>query len=317
MKYIRPILITAILIGIIGLGVYGVAYKLPSRTVTWTSKSTGEQSGNVGTFFRKLLTKSEITLVVFGKPGFGYGGGELADAILVARLNPNTKIAHLVSLPRDLWVSLGDQQFKINELFIKNRVAEGITEIEKITGLTTDGYVVVDLTMLKNAVDWLGGIDITLNAPATDWVSGYTLPAGQHHLNGEDAVWLVRNRYSQQGDFFRESNQHGVIEAMAHKFQILPNDQKTAFLKTFVFKGAFLQNAKIDFSKITPYLFGGETAVTDFKSIVLDFTTKLFKTTPLPIQGIGTTTYISTLIPTAGFEQYKDIRAYIEQKMRE
>jgi len=317
MKTIRLLVLLVIGLGIIGLGAYGIAYKLPSRTVTWANGETANQSGNISDFFKKLFTKSDVTLVIFGRPGPGYGGGGLADAILVARLDPDTHTAYLISLPRDLWTSLSDEQFKINELFIRNKVSEGIKKIEEITGLTTNGYVVVDLDMVKNAVDWLGGIDVVLKAPAVDWVSGYTLSAGPQHLNGEDAVWLVRNRYSQQGDFFRESNQHIVVEAMADKFQKLTSDQRNAFLKTFIFKGSFLQNAKIDFSKLTPYLFGGDISVTRFKSIVLDFTTKLFKTTSLPIQGVGTTTYISTLIPTAGFEEYKDIQKYIQEKLRE
>ncbi len=234
---------------------------------------------------------------------------------LVARFNPDTNTAHLISLPRDLWISDESEQFKINEVFNKKKVPAVMDTIEEITGLETNGYVIVDLDMVKQAVDWLGGVDVTLTQSATDWVSGYTLQAGAHHLNGDDAVWLVRNRFNQQGDFFRESNQHVVVQAMLDKFQKLDSDQKNNFLKTFVFRGSFLENAQIDFSKLTPYLFGTDLSQIKFKSIVLDFTTKLFTTKSLPLQYVATTTHISVLVPTAGFEEYKDIRAYIQQNL--
>lgn len=313
---IRKIVLYGLAFAIVAVGIYGIFFALPSRTVTWANTEQNKSVG-IADFFKDLFIKSDITLVVFGKPGEGYGGGGLSDAILVARFDPDTNTVYLISLPRDLWVSIDNEQFKINEVFMRNKVPGVMKEIEDITGLTANGYVVVDLNMLRDAVDWLGGVDVTLKEPATDWVSGFTLSAGEHHLNGEDAVWLVRNRYNQQGDFFRESNQHLVVEDMLEKFRQLNQEQKNSFLKTFVLKGDFLKNAQIDFSKLTPYLFGADMANIGFKSIVLDFTTKLFRTTILPIQGVGTTTYISTLIPTAGFEQYKDIRAYIDQKMHE
>ncbi len=313
MKYLRFITLGILGLGVIGLAVYGVFFSMPSRTVTWAS--TGDQGNGIANFFKDLFTKSDISIVVFGKPGPEYNAGELTDAIMVVHFDPDTNTVHLISLPRDLWVSDDSEQFKINEAFHKNKVPLVLDRIEEMTGLSLNGYVSVDLTMIKQIVDDLGGVDVTLREAATDWVSGYTLPAGPHHLNGEDAVWLVRNRYNRQGDFFRESNQHQVIESIAQKFQQLDKQQKEAFLKKFVFRGSFLENAHIDFSKLTPYLFGTDLSSVHFKSIVLDFTTKLFKTMSLPIQGVATTTYVSALVPTAGFEKYGDIREYIQTMM--
>ncbi|OGM90313.1 hypothetical protein A2755_03940 [Candidatus Wolfebacteria bacterium RIFCSPHIGHO2_01_FULL_48_22] len=316
MKKVRITILIIIGLGIAAFAVYGIAYKLPARSVSWAN---GEetQSGNIGDFFKNLFTKSDITIVVFGRPGAGYGGGALADAILVVRFNPDTNTAYLVSLPRDLWISDGSEQFKINEAFNKNKVPAVMDKIEKITGFSTNGYVVIDLQTLAAAVDWLGGVDVVLHEPAIDWVSSFRLDPGSHHLNGEDAVWLVRNRHNQQGDFFRESNQHQVVEAMLDKFQELTAEEKNLFLKSFVFKGSFLNNAQIDFSKLTPYLFGTDVASIKFESIVLDFTTKLFTTMSLPLPGVATTTYISVLVPTAGFENYTQIKEFIGQNIDE
>jgi LCP family protein required for cell wall assembly len=315
MKRFHKIILIVLAVAILAVAAYGIFYKLPGRTVSWgNAQTTGE---NVGNFFKNLFTKNEISVVVFGRAGGGYIGGGLADAILVARFDPDTNTVHLVSLPRDLWISDDSEQFKINEVFNKNKVPAVMDEIRDITGIEPNGYVVVDLNMLKQVVDWLGGVDVVLREPATDWVSGYTLPAGPHHLNGEDAIWLVRNRYNKQGDFFRESNQHQVLGSMLEKFQQLDKEQKNSFLKTFVFRGSFLQNVQVDFARLTPYLFGTDVSQVQFRSVVLDFTTKLFTTTAIPYQTVATTTYISALLPTAGFENYKDIRAYIEEKIKE
>jgi anionic cell wall polymer biosynthesis LytR-Cps2A-Psr (LCP) family protein len=170
--------------------------------------------------------------------------------------------------------------------------------------------------MVKQIVDYMGGVDVVLKEPATDWVSGYTMQPGTHYLNGDDAIWLMRNRFNPQGDFFREGNQQEVLSALFEKFKKLSKADKISFFEKFIFKGDFLKNAQIDFAKLTPYIFDTSVGSIKLQTIVLDFTTKLFKTSAIPIQG-QQSPYISVLIPVEGFEKYDALQKYIAQKLTE
>lgn len=297
--------------------IWAVLNKLPGRNVSVQSSSIINTTPlqDLSSIFNDIFKSSEINVLVLGRPGVDYNGGDLADSIIYVHFDPDKNEASLISIPRDLWISDSQEQFKINEVLEKNKVSQVLDEVNKITGIKPDGYIVVDLKMIKNAIDFLGGVDITLEQPAVDWVSGFTLPKGPQHLNGEDAVWLIRNRFNSEGDFFRERHQQEIIKDAFQKFLALSSDKKTEFLKTFIFDPNFLTNAHVDVSKLTPYIFDSKLSNIKLNSIVLDFSTKLIKTENVPIQGQGTTTYISALIPSAGFEDYSQIRDYIKQKL--
>lgn len=261
------------------------------------------------------LTPSSLNVVVFGEVGPEYGGARLADTILLVRFLPDQKKGYLISIPRDLWIGDEKEQFKINEVLAKKKIPQALEEIESLTGVAPDGYAVINLSLVREAIDFLGGVDVTLDQPAIDWVSGYTLSAGTHHLNGEDAVWLLRNRYNREGDFFREKNQQKVVEAAIIAFRKLPREQKLEFVKKFIFTPQVLSQSRIDFSKITPFVLDPDLAKVSLEHVVLDYETQLFTIKSLPIQGAATTTYISVVMPTEGFEQYGKIREYIQAQI--
>jgi len=59
-----------------------------------------------------------ITILILGKPGWGYIGGENTDTIILAHFNPQKKKIHLISIPRDLLVLDKDGYLvKINSLY--------------------------------------------------------------------------------------------------------------------------------------------------------------------------------------------------------
>ncbi len=299
---------------------YFIVDKLPSKTITL---DRNENLNNVESFnFNELKNnirnifggdKEYIDAVVFGIPGEGYKASLLADTILLARYNVDDSKLFLVSIPRDLWVSDKDESFKLNEILIRNKINFSLNLIEKITGVYTNNYVVVDLNMVSDVVDWFGGVDIFLDEPAIDWVSGYTLEEGVHHLNGEDAVWLIRNRYNEKGDFFRENNQHKIIESIIDEFISLSTQDKLKFAKYFILDSAFLDNVRVDFSDATPFLFNNDKEKVFIESIVLDPSTNLLKISEIDISSINSSsTKISIVVPVLGFGNYSEIREYIQ-----
>lgn len=298
----------------------GFLRNIPSRDVTWDNQanSSPEQFSlsGISDFFRNIFKPREINILVFGKPGEGFSGGNLADAIVLAHFNPDKSKVFLVSVPRDLWISDGNEQFKINEVIHKKKIDVVMGKIDDITGIKPDGYAIIDLNIVKEVVDYFGGVDVTLSQSAVDWVSGYTLNAGAHHLNGEDAVWLIRNRFNSEGDFFREKNQQQIIRSLFSKFKDLSSENKISFLKKFVFDSGILKNIKMDLSKITSLVFDSKISEVSVESVVLDFSTKLLETKNIPFQTSSTSTYISVLIPKAGFENYTQIQQYIKSKIK-
>ena len=167
----------------------------------------------------------------------------------------------------------------------------------------------VDIGLLQKIVDNLGGIDVDLKSPLTDWASGYTIQAGNQHLDGTQVVWLVRNRYAPNGDFFREKNQHQIIQTIAQKIEGLNALEKTAFLFKLTPDLATSINTNMN-----PQIF--ITLMEKFHSVrfndvVMDFGSGL-------LESATTTAGSSTediLLPVKGSDNYDNIRNYIESKL--
>ena len=216
----------------------------------------------------------------------------------------------MISLPRDLYGSFGDDgdSFKVNEIYLRKDIDEFLKKLPDITGINTDSYIVVDIGMLQKAVDLLGGIDVNLSSTVTDSVSGYKLEKGAHHLNGEDTVWLIRNRYNPEGDFFREKNQHIVIKAIFDEFNKLSPIGKTKFFFRMLPEAKHAE-ANFSIGELIPKF--GDIGNINFNSIVLDFSTGLLKSSRIPVMVSGTTTYEYVLMPKIGKDKYSDIRKFV------
>jgi|GEM_PF-1187315 len=334
-KYLLVLLTAAIFIG----GAWGFIGHLPGRTVVYggEQKDATGVMGSLSDFLSGLFHKSPISLVVFGVAGKGHNGAGLTDTIVVAYFNPDKNRLSLISIPRDLWISDGTTHFKINEALERNEIDVAFARIGDITGIVPHGYAVVDLNTVKQAIDDLGGVDIVLTQPATDWVSGYTMSAGMHHLTGDDAVWLIRNRYAPNGDFFREQNQQNIVKEAFAKFKQLPTQSKIAFIGKYILQEGLLSHANIDVSQLVPYVLSGGVENISMQSITFDFSTGLLKTDSIPIISAGslpteqnilssttasssvvaTTTppSISVLIPTAGMDNYAAMRVYVQARL--
>lgn len=277
-----------------------------------------------------------ISVLILGRVAEGQGGRwhrapDLTDAIVLFYYRPETGVANLISLPRDLYGDFGDGYFKLNEVYRYGAVETFLREkLPEITSIQTDKYAVVDAGIIERGVDALGGIDITLDAPVTDPVSGYRLEAGEHHLDGEDTVWLLRNRYAPEGDFFREKNQQAVVEAVARRYQSLSAPQRTKFLLQMAPE---LGNAEANFSlgELAPTLGGVKELA--FNGIVLDFATGLLRSAYTSelfsasapdksalLEGETSTTTTDrgayVLIPTEGINNYTAIRQFISERIR-
>lgn len=257
------------------------------------------------------VSDERISFLLLGQTGRAIGWSnapDLADSMILVDYRPQIGVVNLVSLPRDLFVTIGADSFKLNEVLRRGKLPGLMELLAQMTGIKTDKYVVVNIDTLKKVVDELGGIDITLSEKAVDAVSGYTIPAGESHVNGEQAIWLSRNRYSPEGDFFREKNQQEMMRAIMKKFKGMGGMEKTAFLFRMTPELGNL-DTNIDFKELLPIMrqFGGVR----LNNIVIDFKTGILQSSQ--VEYGSAMAYI--LVPRLGLGQYDEMRNHIVSKI--
>lgn len=290
--------------------------------------------------------EESLSILVLGRVAEGQGGRwhqapNLVDAIVLFYYRPETGVVNLISLPRDLYGDFGDGYYKLNDVYQRGAIESFLAKLPEITGIRAEKYLVVDAGMIKRGIDALGGIDIVLDEPVRDPVSGFRLEPGAHHLNGDDTVWLLRNRTAPEGDFFRERNQQAVIKAIAERYRSLSVAQKTSFLLKMVPE---LARAEANFSvgEIIPKLgsmrfsFNGIVLGFDTGLLTSTYTSALWSVPPQsslaqePVFAAGASSTATSagasrsalsqgayiLIPAEGLNNYEAIRAFITERIR-
>ncbi|MFE9555889.1 LCP family protein [Streptomyces sp. NPDC006692] len=167
-----------------------------------------------------------------GKNAARAGGGDdtgRSDTTLLLHLYRGRKKAALISIPRDTIVDRpacttatgrklpASAGVMFNSVYERGGAPCEVAAVEKLgAGLRINHYVEVGFDGFAELVDALGGTGITLTRPITDKESGLRLPAGHHHLDGQQALDLVRTRYGvgDGSDLGRIQLQHQFLTAL-------------------------------------------------------------------------------------------------------
>ncbi len=155
------------------------------------------------------------------------------DTMMLATLDPKTLTAAVLTIPRDLYVSIpgvGNDRINTANAYGDSRKLPGggpaLAEktVEQTLGRPVHHYVIIDFAGFRKIVDQLGGIDIVVpkaindpNYPDENY--GYRpihIPAGKVHMNGELALEYARTRHS-DSDFGRMKRQLQVVMAVREK----------------------------------------------------------------------------------------------------
>lgn len=142
-----------------------------------------------------------------------------SDTIMVLRINPQKKIAYLISFPRDSRVDIpGHGKKKINAAYQYGGPDLMIQTIHQLTGLEINHFAVVDFDGFKEIVNALGGIDINVEKDIKDHFQGRDIfiPAGRQHLEGQTALDYVRVRHVDD-DFGRMGRQQQFLKGIMDK----------------------------------------------------------------------------------------------------
>lgn len=147
---------------------------------------------------------------------------ERSDVNIIATINPKTRQILLLSTPRDYYIPLS----------ISNGVEDKLTHageygidvsmdtLEMLYDINLDYYFKVNFSGFQQIIDALGGIDVDSQYDFSSQISDHPIHynKGINHLNGEEALYYVRERYSfVNGDFQRGIHQMQVIQAVMDK----------------------------------------------------------------------------------------------------
>lgn len=177
----------------------------------------------------------EINILLLGKPGANYIGGENTDSILIAHYNLEKKHLILIPIPRDLVVyNSKNNLVKINSLYAEKEIETLLKKASDYSGLKIRKYIAFDIYLVESLVDYLGGLEVEIKEPVIDAVTFYTIYPGKKLLNGDLIELVLRSRHHPEGDFFRIKNQIEVIKALKDKIISLSEKDKTKILKFFL-----------------------------------------------------------------------------------
>lgn len=298
-------------------------------------------SGDVKPELLKGEGDGRVNILLFGKGGPGHAGADLTDTLIVASIDPVNKTSHLVSIPRDLWVSVpGYGSSKINAVYSnaktqalnsnpKNKdgaeragVAAAQKVIGEVLGIPLHYYAMIDFKGFKQAVDIVGGVD--MNVPKElavqehlwDSTTGrnyyLNVPAGQQHFDSTKALYFTRSRHtSLRGDFTRAERQRLFIQALSQK--VLSAGTYTNPLKISQLLDAFGNHFSTDFDRDSAFRLAEITKEMDMsklKSVGLADPPNNFVRTD-NINGL------SVVRPTAGIGNYSQIQNYIRNTLKD
>ena len=140
-------------------------------------------------------------------------GALLTDTIMVASYNPNTQKATLLSIPRDTYTgntpSRATAYEKINSVYSRHEDPQDVLdEVNEITGLNLEYYVIVKTEGFIKLVDAIGGVtfDVPIDMDYDDTSQDLHihLKAGVQELDGDKAEQLVRFRHNNNGTSYPE-----------------------------------------------------------------------------------------------------------------
>src|SRR5919106_1604908 len=160
------------------------------------------------------------------------------DTLILLTVDPITKTAGMLSIPRDMWVNIpGFGYSRINTAWTLGRGSKlpgggprlTMKTVSHFIGVPVDYYVQVDFDTFVDVIDLIGGVDIYSDerivldpvAHGKDFPKVKLTCCGMRHLNGREALDYARCRHIEQGckdgDIGRGKRQQKVIFAIRDK----------------------------------------------------------------------------------------------------
>ena len=183
---------------------------------------------------------SRVNVLIMGLDYRDWEAGETprTDTMIVLTLDPLNKTAAMVSIPRDLWVSIpGFEHGKINTAYYLGEVynlpggGAGLAAktVEQLLGVPVQYYAQIDFQAFIDFIDHIDGVRLTFDEPMVldrlgKW-NTVTIEPGVITLPGDYALAYVRARKTEGGDFDRSRRQQILMMAVRDRileFNMMP-----------------------------------------------------------------------------------------------
>ena len=245
---------------ILSITLFSFSWQVFSSYKDNRSSLTQEENGsiieNIGRSIKNLVTfgsfrignreklqgekENRINVLLLGVGGKGHDGAYLSDTIILASIEPKTSKIALLSIPRDLYVPIGDRGWhKINHASAygeAEKVGQGAKlaqeTFSKIFDIPIHYYVRADFDGFKKIIDDVGKVKIHVENSFTDDKYpdsnyGYepvSFSSGWEIMDGDRALKYARSRHGNNGegsDFARSRRQQKVLAAVKEKINSL------------------------------------------------------------------------------------------------
>lgn len=178
---------------------------------------------------------SRINILFFGldyRDWEANDGPPRSDTMILFTIDPITKTAGMMSIPRDLWVNIpGFGYSRINTAYPSGEGAKlpgggaGLVmkTVEQLVGVPVHYYAQVDFSTFTDFIDYIGGVEVWVEddlvldpvGPGTDHFR--VTCCGYRHMNGWRTLAYARTRKGGDGDIDRSRRQQFVIQAIQEK----------------------------------------------------------------------------------------------------
>jgi LCP family protein required for cell wall assembly len=177
---------------------------------------------------------SRVTLLVMGldyRDWLAGAGAPRTDSMILLTIDPLTRTAGMLSIPRDLWVTIpgGFENNRINTAYSLGEQykvpgggpAQAMATVEALLGVPVDYYALVDFNAFIKFIDEIGGVKLDIPEkikvdPLGD-NNTRTLKPGVQNLTGSLALAYARVRKGEGDDFGRAQRQQQVILAIRNQ----------------------------------------------------------------------------------------------------
>ncbi len=276
---------------------------LPNLHLPIPAVSSSSESGSEPTVVRVDLPdwekKERVNILLLGiDKREGEHGPWRTDTMILGTIDPESKTAGMLSIPRDLWVPIpGYGESRINSAnFIGDRdkypgggPALAMKTVEYNFGVPVHYYILVDFDGFEKIIDTIGGIDVNVERTLHDEqypdpspddpnrVKTVHFEAGLQHMDGKTALEYARSRKS-TSDFDRSHRQMQII--MAVREQALRLNLIPRVPELMVTLADAVQTDLQPSNIITLARLAGEIEPENIKSVVIDHTMTIEHITP-------------------------------------
>lgn len=138
-----------------------------------------------------------------------------SDVTMLVRVDTANALVDLVSIPRDMMVTINGSTQKINAAYAEGGASLAVQTVSEFAGVPISHYAEVDFASVEKLIDDLGGVWVNVPESFSAGNGGMDFEAGEQRLTGEQALAFARERYHVSGgDFGRAQAQRMVVQAI-------------------------------------------------------------------------------------------------------